>query len=129
MAINLSVNLNKVCLLRNSRGGTNPSPMVAARTCLDSGATGLTLHWRADERHTRQADVRALVALCKERGAELNLEGDQRPALADSLLELANRICFRCTGAIRVQAAAARARGDTATADSMLARARLLEQP
>jgi pyridoxine 5-phosphate synthase len=88
MAINLSVNLNKVCLLRNSRGGTNPSPMVAARTCLDSGATGLTLHWRADERHTRQADVRAMVALCKERGAEFNLEGDQRPALADLAYEL-----------------------------------------
>ena len=88
MAINLSVNLNKVCLLRNSRGGTNPSPMVAARTCLDNGATGLTLHWRADERHTREADVRAIVALCKERGAEFNLEGDQRPALADLAYEL-----------------------------------------
>jgi pyridoxine 5-phosphate synthase len=88
MAIRLSVNLNKVCLLRNSRGGTNPSPLVAARTCLDAGASGLTLHWRADERHTRQADVRAIAALCKERGAEFNLEGDQRPALADLAYEL-----------------------------------------
>ena len=52
----------------------------------------------------------------------------QRPALADSMLERANRICFRCTGALRVQAEAARARGDSATADSMLARARRLEQ-
>ena len=52
----------------------------------------------------------------------------QRPALADSMLERANRICFRCTGALRVQAGAARARGDAATADSLLARAHFLEQ-
>lgn len=88
MPINLSVNLNKVCLLRNSRGGTNPSPLVAGRTCLDNGATGLTLHWRADERHTRKADVRAIAALCAERGAEFNLEGDDRPALVDLAEEL-----------------------------------------
>jgi pyridoxine 5-phosphate synthase len=87
--INLSVNLNKVCLLRNSRGGTNPSPLVAGRTCLDHGATGLTLHWRADERHTRKADVKAIAALCAERGAEFNLEGDDRPALIDLAEELA----------------------------------------
>jgi pyridoxine 5-phosphate synthase len=88
MAINLSVNLNKVCLLRNSRGGTNPSPRVAAHTCIDAGAAGLTLHWRADERHTREADVRDLRAICAERGVELNLEGDDRDeliALADEL--------------------------------------------
>ena len=52
----------------------------------------------------------------------------QRPALADSMLERANRICFRCTGALRVQAGAARSRGDTTTADSLLARAHFLEQ-
>ena len=64
MAISLSVNLNKVALLRNSRGGTNPAPLRAGMTCLDSGAYGLTLHWRADNRHTRADDVRALRALC-----------------------------------------------------------------
>ena len=88
MAISLSVNLNKVALLRNSRGAKNPSPEVAGATCLDAGAYGLTLHWRADERHAREADVRALRALCDARGAELNLEGDDRPelvALADEL--------------------------------------------
>ncbi len=88
MAISLSVNLNQVALLRNSRGAKNPSPEVAGATCLDAGAYGLTLHWRADERHTRQADVRALRALCDARGAEFNLEGDDRPelsALADEL--------------------------------------------
>ena len=59
--LSLSVNLNKVALLRNSRGGTNPSPKIAGQTCLDNGAYGLTLHWRADNRHTRQEDVRVPV--------------------------------------------------------------------
>ena len=89
MAISLSVNLNKVCLLRNSRGATNPSPRVAGLACLDNGAYGLTLHWRADNRHTRQDDVRVLRALCKERGAEFNLEGDAREELIALAEELA----------------------------------------
>jgi pyridoxine 5-phosphate synthase len=89
MPIRLSVNLNKVCLLRNSRGGRNPAPIVAGRACLDAGASGLTLHWRADERHTRKADVRELRALCAERGAEFNLEGDARAELIDLAEELA----------------------------------------
>jgi pyridoxine 5-phosphate synthase len=88
VAINLSVNLNKVALLRNSRGAQNPSPRVAGIACLDNGAYGLTLHWRADNRHTRIDDVRVLRQLCKERGAEFNLEGDAREeliALAEEL--------------------------------------------
>jgi len=88
VAINLSVNLNKIALLRNSRGASNPSPRVAGITCLENGAYGLTLHWRADNRHTREADVRELRQLCKERNAEFNLEGDAREeliALADEL--------------------------------------------
>lgn len=89
MAINLSVNLNKVALLRNSRGGQNPSPKVAGMACLDNGAYGLTLHWRADKRHTRVEDVRVLRALCSQTGAEFNLEGDAREelvALAEELV-------------------------------------------
>ena len=81
MAIALSVNLNKVALLRNSRGGSNPSPRVAAQACLDAGASGITLHWRQDNRHAREADVRDLRALCDERGVEFNLEGDLREEL------------------------------------------------
>lgn len=81
MAIALSVNLNKVALLRNSRGGFNPSPRVAANTCLDAGASGITLHWRHDNRHTRESDVRDLRALCFERRVEFNLEGDLREEL------------------------------------------------
>ena len=88
MPIRLSVNLNKVCLIRNSRGAANPGPLVAARTCLDAGAGGITLHWRGDNRHTRQEDVRAIQALCVERGAEFNLEGDDRAELIDLAYEL-----------------------------------------
>ncbi|MBA3819379.1 MAG: pyridoxine 5'-phosphate synthase [Deltaproteobacteria bacterium] len=88
MTASLSVNLNKVALLRNSRGGTNPSPRIAGQTCLDSGAYGLTLHWRADNRHTRQDDVRTLRALCEQRGAEFNLEGDDREELIALAAEL-----------------------------------------
>jgi pyridoxine 5-phosphate synthase len=88
VAISLSVNLNKVALLRNSRGAVNPAPLVAGRACLDSGAYGLTLHWRADNRHTRIDDVRALRALCEQRGAEFNLEGDDREELIALAIEL-----------------------------------------
>lgn len=88
MALKLSVNLNKVALLRNSRGGDNPGPLRAAMTCIDAGAHGLTLHWREDHRHTRQSDVRDLCALARERGVEFNLEGDTRAELIDLALEL-----------------------------------------
>jgi pyridoxine 5-phosphate synthase len=88
VAISLSVNLNKIALLRNSRGATNPSPTIAGQTCLDAGAYGLTLHWRADNRHTRAEDVRALRTLCERRGAEFNLEGDDREELVDLAIEL-----------------------------------------
>jgi pyridoxine 5-phosphate synthase len=87
--ISLSVNLNKVALLRNSRGAHNPSPKTAGIACLDAGAYGLTLHWRADNRHTRQDDVRVLRQLCAERNAEFNLEGDDREELVALAAELA----------------------------------------
>jgi pyridoxine 5-phosphate synthase len=84
----LSVNLNKVALLRNSRGADNPGPLQAAHTCLLLGAPGITLHLREDRRHSREEDVRSIVALCRERGAEFNLEGDPRPELVALALEL-----------------------------------------
>jgi pyridoxine 5-phosphate synthase len=74
--IKLSVNLNKVALLRNSRGGDNPGPLFAAETCIAAGAAGITLHLREDGRHAR------------ERGVEFNLEGDPRPELVALALEL-----------------------------------------
>ena len=88
MTASLSVNLNKVALLRNSRGGTNPSPKVAGQACLDNGAYGLTLHWRHDNRHTREDDVRVLRSLCEHRGSEFNLEGDDREELIELAAEL-----------------------------------------
>ena len=72
----LSVNLNKIAVLRNSRGGGDPDMLHAARTCLDAGADGLTVHPRPDARHTRHDDVLALAALTRERGVEFNLEGN-----------------------------------------------------
>lgn len=72
----LSVNLNKVAALRNSRGGRMPDVLQAGRTCLDAGAHGLTVHPRPDARHIRPDDVRLLAALCADRGVEFNIEGN-----------------------------------------------------
>jgi pyridoxine 5-phosphate synthase len=71
----LSVNVNKVAVLRNSRGGDAPSVAAAARAALAAGATGITVHPRPDARHIRAADVHALAALLPP-GAELNIEGN-----------------------------------------------------
>jgi pyridoxine 5-phosphate synthase len=84
----LSVNLNKIALLRNSRGAANPSPVQAAITCIEAGAYGLTLHWREDNRHALAQDVRDLCAVARRHGVELNLEGDLRRELVDLALEL-----------------------------------------
>ena len=86
--IQLSVNLNKVALLRNSRGGDNPGMLHAARTSIEAGAAGITLHWREDNRHARAEDVRQLARLCQECRVEFNLEGDPRPELVALALEL-----------------------------------------
>ena len=72
----LSVNVNKIAVLRNSRGGHEPDVVRAARTCLDAGAHGITVHPRPDARHIRADDVYALAELAGERGVELNLEGN-----------------------------------------------------
>jgi len=72
----LSVNVNKIAVLRNSRGGAEPDVVRAARACLDAGAQGITVHPRPDARHIRADDVLALAALTREYGVELNLEGN-----------------------------------------------------
>jgi pyridoxine 5-phosphate synthase len=71
----LSVNVNKVAVLRNSRGGAEPSVLAAAEAALAAGAGGITVHPRPDQRHIRPADVEALAALVAGR-AEYNLEGN-----------------------------------------------------
>ena len=72
----LSVNLNKIAVLRNSRGGAEPDVLRAGIACLDAGAHGLTVHPRPDARHIREDDVYALGVLCRERGVEFNIEGN-----------------------------------------------------
>ncbi|HEY5971974.1 MAG TPA: pyridoxine 5'-phosphate synthase [Pseudoxanthomonas sp.] len=72
----LSVNVNKIAVLRNSRGGGEPDVVRAARTCLYAGAHGITMHPRPDQRHIRTDDVLALAELTLEYGVELNLEGN-----------------------------------------------------
>jgi pyridoxine 5-phosphate synthase len=72
----LSVNVNKIAVLRNSRGGDAPDVVRAARACLDAGAHGITVHPRPDARHVRGDDVLALAALCRQYAVEFNLEGN-----------------------------------------------------
>lgn len=83
MPVRLSVNVNKVATLRNSRGGDVPSVLEAVDACLAAGATGITVHPRADQRHIRPADVRDIAErLSTLRGrVEYNIEGDPRPDL------------------------------------------------
>jgi pyridoxine 5-phosphate synthase len=85
----LSVNLNKVALLRNSRNIGIPSVLRAARICLKAGAHGLTLHPRPDERHARATDVYELSELLMESpGAELNVEGNPFPKFMEIVREV-----------------------------------------
>ena len=76
MATRLSVNVNKIAVLRNSRGGAEPDVVRAARACLDAGAHGITVHPRPDARHIRADDVLVLADLTREYGVEINLEGN-----------------------------------------------------
>jgi pyridoxine 5-phosphate synthase len=76
----LSVNVNKVATLRNSRGGAEPNVLDAVRVCLAAGAPGITVHPRGDERHIRRSDVLDIAALLKAHpNVEYNIEGDPRP--------------------------------------------------
>jgi pyridoxine 5-phosphate synthase len=73
----LSVNLNRVALLRNSRPLDIPSVTHAATLVLEAGADGITLHPRPDERHVRPGDVRDIAQLLRRwPAAEYNLEGN-----------------------------------------------------
>jgi pyridoxine 5-phosphate synthase len=73
----LSVNVNKVATLRNTRPLGIPSVVSAARICLGAGAHGITVHPRPDQRHIRPHDVDDIAALMKEfPGAEYNIEGN-----------------------------------------------------
>ncbi len=87
----LSVNLNKVALLRNQRDLTYPNVVGFARICLDAGAGGITVHPRPDERHIRKSDVHDLAAILKadyNDDTEFNVEGYP----SDDFLELVETI-------------------------------------
>ncbi len=72
----LSVNLNKIALLRNSRGRNYPHVINYAKNLIVLGVQGLTVHPRQDERHATKQDTRELAALCKSVDAvEFNVEG------------------------------------------------------
>src|SRR6185295_147835 len=80
--IRLSVNVNKIATLRNSRGGRLPSVVEAVDTCIAAGAPGVTVHPRADRRHITPDDVRDIArALERRTQVELNIEGDPRAEL------------------------------------------------
>jgi len=72
----LSVNVNKIAVLRNSRGGGEPDVLRAAQACLQAGAHGITVHPRPDRRHITAEDVFALSSLTRDRGVEFNIEGN-----------------------------------------------------
>jgi pyridoxine 5-phosphate synthase len=90
MSTALSVNLNKVALVRNTRPLGIPSVLFAAALCLDAGAHGITVHPRPDERHIRPQDVRDLSGLLKRDwpGAEFNIEGNPFHNLMEFVREL-----------------------------------------
>lgn len=93
MPTRLSVNVNKIAVLRNSRGGTEPGVLTAARTAVAAGAEGITVHPRPDLRHIRPDDVYALADAGL--GVELNIEGNPFAPANDrypGLLALVERV-------------------------------------
>ena len=90
--ISLSVNVNKIATLRNSRGGDIPDVLTAVDTCVAAGAQGITVHPREDERHITPDDVQdiaeRLIEINTQKSpiVEYNIEGDPRPDLIDMVL-------------------------------------------
>ncbi|OLE56090.1 MAG: pyridoxine 5'-phosphate synthase [Cyanobacteria bacterium 13_1_40CM_2_61_4] len=90
----LSVNLNKVALLRNARNIGIPSVTKAAQICISAGAHGITVHPRPDERHARPSDVYELAALLAATpNVELNVEGNPFPKFIEIVREVRPTQC------------------------------------
>lgn len=81
----LSVNINKIATIRNSRGGNMPNVLEAALNCEKFGAQGITVHPRPDERHIRYADVREIRPRVT---TEFNIEGNPNPRFINLVLEV-----------------------------------------
>lgn len=88
--VHLSVNVNKVATLRNSRGGHIPSVLGAVDVCVAAGVAGITVHPRADRRHITPEDVRAIARVLAglTPKVEYNLEGDPRAEFLDLVREV-----------------------------------------
>ena len=80
----LSVNINKVATLRNSRGGNTPNLLEVAKDLQEFGAKGITIHPRPDQRHIRYKDVPDLAQVVI---TELNIEGNPTPKFVDLVIE------------------------------------------
>lgn len=90
----LSVNLNKIALLRNTRSLGIPSVLRAARIALEAGASGITVHPRPDGRHVRAHDVRELSVLLRDwPHAEFNIEGNPFHGLLEFVREVRPQQC------------------------------------
>jgi pyridoxine 5-phosphate synthase len=81
----LSVNVNKIALLRNSRGADQPSVIGMAQEAIDAGAHGITVHPRPDGRHIRKHDVYDLKSMLQ---VEFNIEGYPSPEFIDMVLDV-----------------------------------------
>jgi pyridoxine 5-phosphate synthase len=95
MSVQLSVNVNKVATLRNSRGGAVPSVLDAVRVCAHAGVPGITVHPRADLRHITPDDVREIAVYLRSlaKAVEYNLEGDPRPDFLELVAEIKPKQC------------------------------------
>jgi pyridoxine 5-phosphate synthase len=93
--VRLSVNVNKVATLRNSRGGREPRVLDAVDVCLAAGARGITVHPRADQRHITPTDVRDIARRLESvrPDIEFNMEGDPRVDFIDLVHEVRPEQC------------------------------------
>lgn len=95
MMVNLSVNVNKIALLRNARNINLPSVLHFARLTVESGARGITVHPRPDERHIRRSDVNDISSLLRDHPEiEFNIEGNPfLPPFMDIISEVKPEQC------------------------------------
>lgn len=82
----LSINVNKIALLRNSRGRNYPDVYAFVERCLSLGAHGITLHPRPDQRHARFDDIQPLRDICNRHNKELNIEGFPSREFLDAVI-------------------------------------------